>query len=178
LYLESSGDLIMLDSKAWNSFKTIIRIDTNYQNTGEWFGTEVSTVNAETQEFGGLTTLFTVGGTVYGISSGTDPDYIRTVGQYDINEPEYIAGTTSNVNLYKNDYHINNSGNYYDYAVISVVRSSDGKVYLSAFYPDPDTEGFEFGLFNLNVTTGVANWIKWSYPVEYGNDPIVTLFTK
>jgi hypothetical protein len=178
LYLEPTGDLIMLDSKPWNLTKNIIRINTNSDGHHTWHGTLVNTVQSIGQEFGGLAFLFTVNDVVYGISTGNDPEYSKTVGQYDIDAPEYVNSTTRTVNLYKDDYHINNGGNYNDFIPISAVQGKDSIVYLSAFYTDPTTESYEFGIFNLDVTTGRADWIKWSYPNEYEGEIILTLFTK
>lgn len=171
LYLEPNGNLIMLDSKFAGIPKNIIRIDTDYNGTGEWHASEVSIVDPATQEFGALLCLFTVDGEVYGVSAGVDPNYERMVGKYDITLPEHITGTNNAIQLYKNDLLITNN-----FEVTSVVQGKDSIVYANCFYLDPDTEGYEFGIFNLDVTTGIANWIKFSYVEDTA--PLVILFTK
>jgi hypothetical protein len=177
LYLEPSGNLIMLDNKNLGSNRNIIRIDTNYNDNGSWHGVLVNEVDAGTQPYGQLQSLFTANDNVYAISQLFDNVPIGlTIGKYDINEPGYVAGEAKELQMYKNGYRINNGGNFYEITIVSIVQGLDGLVYLSSFYTDPDTEGYEFGLFQVDLTTGYANWIKFAY--VSGSITLLTLFTK
>jgi hypothetical protein len=176
LYLEPDGNLIMVDSKDKSIFNKIIRIVPNAEQSTAT-ATLVKAVGDLNQSYK-LHMLFTYNGDVYAMSTMTSTPYERVIGRYDITQGDFVPGATLNtMYLYRNG-QLSSDGSPNYWSEVSVVQARNGTVYMTAFYPDPVTLQYEFGIFEVQMTgqAGIqrANWVKDAYPAN--NQTTLTLF--
>jgi hypothetical protein len=165
MYLEPDGNLIIADGKEKAIFTNIIRIVPNTENNSA-----VATLVNNVGLIGGtdlLQGLFTYNGEVWGVVYNYLVSY-REIGRYDINLPGFTVGREKNgMVLYRDGQICQNGTDPNDWTLISVTQGGDGRVYMSAFYPDPVTHGYEWGIFEIaDGATGLqyAYWLKAGYP--------------
>lgn len=163
LYLEANGDLIMVDAKDKGYFHNIIRLVPDSQTR-----TVIATLVQETGSFGSpswqVRSLFKYNEEVYGIVRDNDTT-VHKIGKFNINTGYFDGGEfpINDMQLYRDGQLSNNQGDPNDWIVRSVVQGNDGIVYMTAFYDDPITEQFEFGIFAIAYgPNGLqdANWLK------------------
>lgn len=160
LYREPDGSLIMLDAKDKAYFHNIIRLVPNSE-TLEVDATLVHESGSFSSPSWQVRSLFTYNGDVYGIVRDGEVG-LKKIGKFDINTGDFAGGEfpINEMKLYREGQLSN------DWILTSVVQGTAGTVYMTAFYIDPITEQYEFGIFAIsNGPNGLqdANWLKFGY---------------